>query len=58
MAFNLNPNLKRIGRTLQGRDADIVDEKLPKRWVDLILRLNELERDNDTAPDDPQPNHH
>jgi hypothetical protein len=58
MAVVLDPNLKRIGRALQGRDADFVDEQLPKRWVELILRLNELERDNDTAPDDPHPSRH
>ena len=40
--------LERIGKTLRGHDADITHEPLPRRWVDLILFLDEQER---TRPD-------
>ena len=40
--------LERIGKTLRGHDADITHEPLPRRWVDLILFLEEQER---TRPD-------
>jgi hypothetical protein len=40
-----NELLKAIGRSLRGRDEDIAREALPQRWVDLILYLDEQERE-------------
>jgi hypothetical protein len=34
------PLLERIGKALQERLDDIVQEPLPERWTDLIHRLN------------------
>jgi hypothetical protein len=36
--------LERIGKTLRGHDEGITHEPLPRRWVDLILYLDEQER--------------
>jgi hypothetical protein len=36
--------LEEIGRKLRGLDDDITQEPLPRRWVDLILFLEEKER--------------
>ena len=49
MDKNRNPILWRLGQTLQDREEEITHEPLPKRWVDLIHRLNELERDRNAA---------
>jgi hypothetical protein len=34
----------RIGRALRNETEELVREPLPKRWVDLILYLDEQER--------------
>ena len=36
--------LERLGKTLRGHDEDITHAPLPRRWVDLILYLDERER--------------
>jgi len=36
--------LERLGKTLRGHDKDITHEALPRRWVELILFLEEQER--------------
>ena len=36
--------LGRLGKLLHDQDDDITHEPLPKRWVELIHRLNEEER--------------
>ena len=41
---------ERINKALQAQYADIVDERLPERWVDLIRYLNEMERKESEAP--------
>ena len=37
-------SIKRIGKGIQSREGEVTDEPLPTRWVELILRLNELEK--------------
>ena len=36
--------LGRLGKVLRGRDDDITNEPLPRRWVDLIHHLDDKER--------------
>ncbi len=37
--------LQRLGKTLHVRMDDITHEPLPRRWVELILYLEEQERE-------------
>jgi len=37
----------RIGKMLHAHFDEVVDEPLPKRWVDLIKYLNEQEREDE-----------
>ena len=39
-----NSILRRIGKVLHDQENDITREPLPRRWVELIHRLNEEER--------------
>ena len=39
-----NSILRRIGKVLHDQDDDITREPLPRRWVELIQRLNEEEQ--------------
>ena len=39
-----NETLLAIGKKLRDQNEDIPFEPLPRRWVDLIHRLDELER--------------
>jgi hypothetical protein len=39
-----NETLLAIGKKLRDQNEDIPYEPLPRRWVDLIHRLDELER--------------
>jgi hypothetical protein len=53
MAVSLNPSLKTIGKRLRDCDDATVHDQLPKRWVELIRRLNELEHNGGSAPENP-----
>ena len=44
-----NKTLLAIGKKLRDENEDISYEPLPRRWVDLIHRLNELERRHPSA---------
>jgi hypothetical protein len=46
--------LHRIGKALQRHDDGNKTEPLPRRWVDLIHRLNELERGRNSEPKPPR----
>ena len=41
------PIFDRIGKMLHAHFDEVVDEPLPKRWVDLIKYLNEQEREDE-----------
>jgi len=42
-----SPIFDRIGKMLHAHFDEVVDEPLPKRWVDLIKYLNEQEREDE-----------
>ena len=42
--------LQRLGKALHAHWADIADELLPRRWVELIHHLNEQERARERVP--------
>ena len=50
--------LGRLGKALHGQMGDITHEPLPKRWVDLIHRLNEEERRAEAFPKQSTPQEH
>jgi hypothetical protein len=39
-----SPMWERVGKALHAQFDEVAQQPLPKRWVDLINRLNELER--------------
>jgi hypothetical protein len=39
-----DPILRLLGKVMHDRDDDITLEPLPRRWVDLILFLDEQEK--------------
>lgn len=39
-----SPVWERVGKALHAQFNEVAEQPLPKRWVDLINRLNELER--------------
>lgn len=41
--------MQRLGRVFRAVDSDILREPVPNRWVELIHRLNELERQQSHA---------
>jgi len=43
-----------IGKRLRHQSNDITQEPLPRRWVDLIHYLNEKERKQSEAWDQPE----
>jgi hypothetical protein len=43
----------RIGKTLHDLFASVPNDPVPERWVDLINRLNEEERQKDDASQEP-----
>jgi len=43
-----------IGNGLRRRSDEITREALPRRWVDLIRRLNEKERESKHIQDQPE----
>ena len=43
-----------IGKRLRHQSNDITQEPLPRRWVDLIRYLNEQERKQSEARDQPE----
>lgn len=45
MAHPLSPVVAGIGRMLHDRLDEDARERLPQRWVDLIHRLNEKEKE-------------
>jgi hypothetical protein len=45
MAYSHSPVVDGIGRMLHDRLEQDARERLPKRWVDLIHRLNEKEKE-------------
>lgn len=47
--------LERINATLREQYAEVASEPLPKRWIDLIIHLNERERANRPAETKPKP---
>jgi hypothetical protein len=49
-----NETVIEIGKGLRRRSADITYEPLPQRWVDLIRYLNEQERKQSEARDQPE----
>lgn len=46
------PVLQHLGRALQRQMSSTVEEPLPKRWVELILYLDEKERRAGDEPKD------
>ena len=47
MPYAQSPIFDRIGKMLHAHFDEMVDEPLPKRWVDLIKYLNEKEREDE-----------
>jgi hypothetical protein len=46
--------LQRIGNALRVQSNDITDQPIPTRWVDLILYLDEQERERTERRQEPQ----
>lgn len=45
----VNSIFERINATLREQYTEVASEPLPKRWIDLIIHLNERERANRSA---------
>jgi hypothetical protein len=43
-----------IGKRLRHQSSEITQEPLPRRWIDLIRYLNEQERKQSEARDQPE----
>jgi hypothetical protein len=54
-----NETIDEIGKGLRRRSDEITRAALPRRWVELIRRLNEKERETKHIQDQPeaQPRH-
>ena len=46
--------IEEIGKGLRRRSDEITREPLPRRWVDLIRRLNEKERESEQVQGQPE----
>ena len=47
--------LEQLGRTFRSYDEGITREPLPRRWIDLILFLEEQERKRSEHQPEPEP---
>jgi hypothetical protein len=56
MLVKKNETLVEIGNVLRCQGEDITHEPLPRRWVDLIHHLDELEQMESGTRDQPEAN--